>query len=75
MNRNSRCRRLQPLGRVAQSNRLDFAFDLARAPCFALLGCVTDHAFGDRDAGRGVTQRLALEQDAGEFNAVQLEPP
>jgi hypothetical protein len=74
MDRDSRCRSLQPLRRFAQADGLDFAFDAPRATRLALFGFVTDHAFGDRQTGRRKAQRLALDQDSGEFDTVQLEP-
>ena len=72
MNRHSRCCRLQPLRRLAQTNGLDFTLDAPRATRFDLLRLVPDHTFRHRHAGRGETQRFALDQDSGQFNAVQL---
>ena len=72
MHLHSRCRRLQPLGRLAQGNGLDFALDAPRAPRFNLFRLVRYRAFHYRHGGRRVTQRLARDQDSGEFNAVQL---
>ena len=72
MNLHSRCRRLQPLGRLAQADGLDFTFDAPGAPRFNLFRLVCYHAFRYRHGGRRETQRLALDQDSGEFDAVQL---
>ena len=72
MHRHSRCRRLQPLGRLAQTDGLDFALDAPRTARFDLFRLMTDHALGDRHSGRGETQRTALDQDTGQFKLVQL---
>jgi len=72
MNLDSRCRRLQPPGRLAQTNGLDFTLDAPWIACFDLLRLVPDHAFRYRHGSRGKTQYLALDQDSGQFNAVQL---
>ena len=72
MNFYSRCRRLKPSGRLAQTNGLDFTLDLPWVARFDLFRLVPDHAFRYWHGGRGETQHLALDQDSGEFNAVQL---
>ena len=72
MNRHSRCCRLQPPRRLAQTDGLDFTLDAPRATRFDLLRLMPDHTFRYRHAGRGETQRFALDQDSGQFNAVQL---
>jgi len=65
-------RSLKPLGRLAQTNGLDFTLDAPWITCFDLLRLVPDHAFRYRHGSRGITQFLALDQDSSEFNAVQL---
>ena len=72
MNRHSRCRRLQPLGRLAQTDGLDFALDAPRAARFDLFRLMPDHTLRYRHLGRSETQCAALDQDSGQFNAVQL---
>ena len=72
MNFYSWSRRLQPSGRLAQSNGLDFTLDAPWVTRFDLFRLVPDHAFRYRHGSRGKTQYLALDQDSGEFNAVQL---
>ena len=72
MNSRSRCRRLQPLGRLAQADGLNFTLDAPLTTGFKLLRLVPDQAFDDRHRGWSETQRLALDQRSSEFNAVQL---
>jgi hypothetical protein len=69
--RRSGIRRLQPPGRFADTDRLDFAIDAPRFSGLDLLRLVPDHAFHHRHAGRSETQRLALDQGSREFDAVQ----
>lgn len=71
-NRHSRCRCLQPLGRLAQTDGLDFTLDAPRTTRFDLLRLMPDHTFRYRHPGRGETQRTALDQDSSQFNAIQL---
>lgn len=40
--------------------------------CFDLFRLMPDHTFRYRHGGWGKTQRLALDQDTGDFNAIQL---
>ena len=63
--------RLQPACRRAQGDGLDFALDSAWTTGLDLLRLMPDQAFHDRHAGRSETQRLALDQDSGELDAVQ----
>ena len=72
MNRYSRSCRLQPPGRLAQTDGLDFALDAPRATRFNLLRLVADHTFRHRHLSRGETQRFALDQCSSQLNAVQL---
>ena len=72
MNRHSRCRRLQPLGRLAQTDGLDFALDAPRATRFDLFRLMPDHTLRYRHLGRSEPQSAALDQNSGQFNAVQL---
>jgi hypothetical protein len=72
MNFYSWSHRLKPPGRLAQTNGLDFTLDAPWVTRFDLFRLVSDHAFRYRHGSRGKTQCLALDQDSGEFNAVQL---
>lgn len=63
--------RLQPLCRGTQSNGLDFTFDTSWTTRFELFGLVPDQTFHYRHTSRRKTQRLALDQDSSELDAVQ----
>ena len=67
-----RRRGLQPFGGFTQTDGLDFTFNPPWATGFDLFRLMSNDAFRNRHAGRGVTQRLALDQCSREFDAVQL---
>ena len=62
---------LQPAGGFAQGQNSNFHFHQALCIIFDLRGCVLQHSFADRYAGRGMAQGLARDQFAGEFDTVQ----
>lgn len=72
MKPHSRCRCLQPPGGLAQTDGLDFTLDTPCTTRLDLVRLMPDQYFRYRHGGRGITKCLALDQDAGEFYAIQL---
>ncbi len=68
--RSSRRGGLQPLGGRTQADGLDFTLDAPWTPRFHLFRPMPDHTFHDRHAGRGETQRFALNQGSGQFDRI-----
>ena len=62
---------LQPAGTFTQGHDSDFHFHLAQRTAFHLLRGMLQHPFADGYSGGGVAQYLALDQLAGEFDAIQ----
>jgi len=62
---------LQPAGGFAQGQNSDFHFHQTLCTAFGLCGAVLQPPLTDWYAGRGVAQDFALDQLAGDFDAVQ----
>ncbi len=62
---------LQPTGVFTQGQHRDFHFHLSLRTVFDLRGTVLQPPFAYRNSGRCVAQSLALNQQTGEFDAVQ----
>ena len=62
---------LQPAGGFAQGQNSDFHFHQTLSTAFGLCGAMLQPPLTDWYAGRGVAQDFALDQLAGEFDAVQ----
>ena len=69
---NSRRRRLQPFRVIPEGHGVKFTLDEPGVACLDLFRTVPNHAFRHRHAGGGVAQGLALDQDAGKLDAIQL---
>jgi len=63
--------RLQPTGIFTQGHDSDFHFHQAFLATFNLRGTVLQPSFADWYSGRRMAQRFALDQFAGECDAVQ----
>ena len=62
---------LEPAGGFAQGHDSDFHLYFAQRTGFHLFGGMLQHSFTDGHPGGRVAQYLALDQLAGEFDAVQ----
>ena len=70
LDRASDLRRLEPAGRITQGAQRQFHFYPPRAAGFDHIGRMLQYRLADRNPGRGVAQRLAFENLAGDDEPV-----